>query len=205
VSEADPAARAKALMERLDREAREGGNLLNPDAEMTRMLCEGLAVNLERYGYPSCPCRLAAGKRDDDLDLICPCDYRDPDLAEFGACYCGLYVSEDVAAGRKPLRSIPERRPPPGEGRAGKAAAAPRGGRTPVWRCRVCGYLCAAEHPPGRCPVCKAAADRFEAFGFPVPVPVWRCKVCGYLCAAEHPPGKCPVCKAAADRFEGFA
>lgn len=34
-----------------------------------------------------------------------------------------------------------------------------------MWRCIVCGYLCAREKPPAVCPICKAKADRFEEFG----------------------------------------
>ena len=34
----------------------------------------------------------------------------------------------------------------------------------PVWRCKVCGYLCARDEPPGLCPVCKAGKERFERF-----------------------------------------
>jgi len=34
----------------------------------------------------------------------------------------------------------------------------------PIWRCRVCGYLCARERPPGVCPICGAKHDRFERF-----------------------------------------
>jgi rubrerythrin len=34
----------------------------------------------------------------------------------------------------------------------------------PVWRCRVCGYLCARDEPPAVCPVCKAQKERFERF-----------------------------------------
>jgi rubrerythrin len=34
----------------------------------------------------------------------------------------------------------------------------------PVWRCRVCGYLCARDNPPEKCPVCKASKERFEKF-----------------------------------------
>jgi rubrerythrin len=34
----------------------------------------------------------------------------------------------------------------------------------PVWRCRVCGYLCARDGPPEVCPICKAKKDRFERF-----------------------------------------
>ena len=76
-----------ALYARLDREAESGGYHLNPDRAFTRALAEGLAANLTRYGYMSCPCRLASGDRREDLDIICPCDYRDADLAEYDACY----------------------------------------------------------------------------------------------------------------------
>ena len=156
-----------ALHERLDREAEEGGYHLNPDRVFVRGLVRGLIVNTKRYGYQSCPCRLAAGEKKADLDIICPCDYRDPDLAEYGACYCALYVSDDILAGRKKAGSIPERRPPP-EARAGP----PLQGTTPVtlslqypvWRCRVCGYLCARDQPPAVCPICKAKKERFEKF-----------------------------------------
>jgi rubrerythrin len=41
-----------------------------------------------------------------------------------------------------------------------------RGKGLPVWRCKVCGYLCAREFPPPICPICKAKADRFEPFEF---------------------------------------
>ena len=75
------------LYERLGREAAAGGYELNPDPDFTRALVEGLAVNQERYGYPACPCRLAAGDRRQDLDVICPCDYRDADLTDYDSCY----------------------------------------------------------------------------------------------------------------------
>jgi ferredoxin-thioredoxin reductase catalytic subunit len=160
---------AEALQERLDREAGEGGYHLNPDAAFVRGLVRGLLVNTKRYGYMSCPCRLAAGVKREDLDIICPCDYRDPDLAEYGACYCALYVSEEVLAGKRKAGSIPERRPAPGARGsvvpvAAAAAASPFSLKYPVYRCRVCGYLCARNEPPDTCPVCKAKKDRFERF-----------------------------------------
>jgi len=75
------------LYDRLKNEAEAGGYRLNPDALFTRDLVKGLIVNERRYGYWACPCRLASGNKRDDLDIICPCDYRDPDLAEHGCCY----------------------------------------------------------------------------------------------------------------------
>jgi len=98
------------LFDRLDREAEEGGYHLNPDEEFTKELVQGLIVNTRRYGYRACPCRLAAGDRKSDLDIICPCDYRDPDLTDYGACFCGLYVSENIASGKQTVSSIPDRR-----------------------------------------------------------------------------------------------
>jgi len=158
----------EALYRKLEREAEAAGYHLNPDVEFTRELVRGLLINQRRYGYPSCPCRLAAGVKEEDLDIICPCDYRDADLAEYGACYCGLYVSLAVLRGERELGAIPERRPPEEVRKRGKEAG-PAAGLTgllpyPVWRCRVCGYLCARPEPPEVCPICKARKERFERF-----------------------------------------
>jgi len=157
-----------ALLEKLEREAEASGYRLNPDREFARELVRSLLLNQERYGYWACPCRLAAGVKAEDLDIICPCDYRDADLNEFGACFCALYVSAEVAAGERPAASIPERRPPAAARRAARAdgSLATPAGRLPlpVWRCKVCGYLCAREEPPGVCPICKAKKERFERF-----------------------------------------
>ncbi len=153
--------------EKLDREAEAAGYYLNPDMEMTRQLIRGILVNEKRYGYGACPCRLAADDREADLDIICPCDYRDADLNEYGNCYCGLYVSRPVVDGEREVQSIPERRPPKAEREKGEQTGIVGSiGELsqPVWRCKVCGYLCARGEPPGVCPVCKAGKERFERF-----------------------------------------
>jgi ferredoxin-thioredoxin reductase catalytic subunit len=168
-----PQKKVDALYKKLDREARAAGYNLNPDEDFTKGLVEGLLVNEARYGYWACPCRLADGEREKDLDIICPCDYRDPDLIDHGACYCALYVSDAVRDGEQELQPIPERRPPGGptaqeeaeeeEDHEEEFVGFTRSG-IPVWRCKVCGYLCARPRPPLKCPVCKADQDRFERF-----------------------------------------
>ncbi|MGB9700267.1 MAG: ferredoxin-thioredoxin reductase catalytic domain-containing protein [Thermodesulfobacteriota bacterium] len=155
------------LYERLRKEAESGGYYLNPDISFTKELIKGLLVNEKRYGYWACPCRLASGIKEEDLDIICPCDYRDADLLEFGSCYCALYVSQAVIRGEKKITSIPERRPPSAERKKVKSREESLPLSTlplPIWRCRVCGYLCARESPPEVCPICKAKKDRFERF-----------------------------------------
>ncbi len=153
--------------ERIKKDAESGGYHLNPDIEFTKGLIKGLLIDEARYGYQSCPCRLSMGSKEENLDIICPCDYRDQDVVEYGACYCALYVSQQVLDGAQPLQSIPERRPPRQQRKksivsqvSATLAALP----LPVWRCKVCGYLCARDGPPEICPICKAKKDRFERF-----------------------------------------
>jgi ferredoxin-thioredoxin reductase catalytic subunit len=153
------------LYQKLNREAEASGYHLNPDVDFTKDLARGILINQKRYGYWACPCRLASGIKAEDLDIICPCDYRDPDLTDYGACYCALYVSDVVLKGEKAVGSIPERRPSVEERL--KEKQKPKAVSElplPVWRCKVCGYLCARESPPEVCPICKAKKDRFEKF-----------------------------------------
>jgi ferredoxin-thioredoxin reductase catalytic subunit/rubredoxin len=171
------------LYSRLEKEAKQGGYNLNPDGEFARGLVKGLLVNERRYGYQACPCRLAADDKIVDLDIICPCYYRDADVTEFGACYCALYVSKAVLKGEQKLGSILERRPPQemrqklkpqpetqSQSLPSASVAEPGYGpgtlklSVPVWRCLVCGYLCGRDGPPEICPICKAGKERFERF-----------------------------------------
>jgi ferredoxin-thioredoxin reductase catalytic subunit len=134
-----------------------------------------LLKNEERYGYPSCPCRLASGKLELDRDIICPCDYRDPDINEYGMCYCALYVREDVHEGKTAIQPIPERRPTEKQARAytiskeqateekqtTKKLEAASEIKMKLWYCKQCGYICFREEPPYVCPVCKAKKEMF--------------------------------------------
>ena len=157
------------LLQALSQTAETAGYHLNPDPEFTRELVKSLLINEQRYGYQACPCRLASADKGKDLDIVCPCDYRDPDLNDFGACFCALYVSDAVLNGAQQITSIPERRSR--ERKTGVTVSqnsiqspVPDSLPFPVWRCKVCGYLCAREKPPGTCPICKAGQERFERF-----------------------------------------
>lgn len=157
------------LYEKIVRDAEASGYHINPDRAFVFSLMDGLQANLERYGYLACPCRLADGEKSADLDVICPCDYRDPDLTDFSACFCALYVSAEIARGEKEVESIPDRRPAD----RGQSTTSDESSQEqpklsslpyPVWRCKVCGYLCARNAPPETCPICKVKKERFERF-----------------------------------------
>jgi len=172
---------------RAEADARTSGCYLNPDREFLSNLLDGLKANEERYGYPSCPCRLATGKFELDRDIICPCDYRDPDVAEHGCCYCALFVRKDVFEGKTAVQPVPERRPLEKQNRAyghpveptvprvsettaGQAATAAGQVKLRMWYCKQCGYVCFREEPPYVCPICKAKREFFAEITMQVDV-----------------------------------
>jgi ferredoxin-thioredoxin reductase catalytic subunit/rubredoxin len=167
------------VQQRAEADAKFHGYHLNPDQDFLRNLLEGLKLNEERYGYPTCPCRLATGKLEFDRDIICPCDYRDPDVEEYGACYCALYVRNDLYEGKTPVQPIPERRPLTKQTRAYEIMASTttlekqaepavtisKGAleiKLKFWRCKQCGYVVFREDPPYICPICKAKKEMFS-------------------------------------------
>ena len=99
------------LYDILSRYAASQGIRLNKDRDFVMDILRGLLTNEARYGYRSCPCRLAWGVKEKDADVICPCVYRDPDIEEYGSCYCELYVSSEWNEGKMKRQVVPERRP----------------------------------------------------------------------------------------------
>ena len=98
------------LYDRLRQIQEPQGYFFNNDREHTFGLLRALFTNKDRYGYMSCPCRLAAEEREKDKDIICPCVYREPDVQEYDSCYCGLYVSAAWNERGIERRLVPERR-----------------------------------------------------------------------------------------------
>lgn len=156
---------------RAERDATRNRMHLCPVPDLLNDLLKGLAENEERYGYPSCPCRIASGEIENDRDIICPCDYRDPDVEEYGQCYCALYVNETVYKGEQPPESIPERRPMEKQmaslGFSDEASEksliagdAQSTGRRLLY-CKQCGYTLFREEPPYKCPICQAKRELF--------------------------------------------
>jgi ferredoxin-thioredoxin reductase catalytic chain len=78
---------AEQLYETLRKVQEPKGYFFNRKREKVVDLLDGLLTNRERYGYMSCPCRLASGNRDWDRDIICPCIYREEDIRAYGRCY----------------------------------------------------------------------------------------------------------------------
>jgi len=170
----------QVVRSRAEADARTYGYYLTPDPELLQAFLEGLKANEERYGYPSCPCRLAAGKFEFDRDIICPCDYRDPDVLEYGACYCRLYVTKEVYQSKQ-LPTVPERRPIEKQAKA---------------------YETASEKPKDMEGRTSAGTTKIETKAIETPkAKLWYCKQCGYVVFRDDAPYICPICKAKREMF----
>lgn len=178
------------VRQRAEADAKTYGYYLTPDPELLQAFFEGLKTNENRYGYPLCPCRLASGKFEFDRDIICPCDYRDPDIAQYGACYCRLYVNKAVFESKN-LPEVPERRPIEKQNRAYEPKTATA--TTPASTSQAAEKTGAAQEA-------KPAASQTSVGE--VKKKLWYCKQCGYVAFREDPPYVCPICKAKREMFE---
>lgn len=177
------------VRQRAEADAKTYGYYLTPDPDLRQAFFEGLKINEDRYGYPLCPCRLASGKFEFDRDIICPCDYRDPDVAQYGACYCRLYVNKAVFESKN-LPDVPERRPVEKQNRAYKRAAATA---IPAPTDR---QVKQQEKPQA------SQQAKPESASGEVEKKLWYCKQCGYVVYREDAPYICPICKAKHEMFE---
>lgn len=68
---------------------------VNPDAARVALLIEGIFENEKNHGLKFCPCRLISKDPDEDIKLICPCNFPGHETyreLERGECWCGLFI-----------------------------------------------------------------------------------------------------------------
>ncbi len=67
---------------------------LNPDTEHISFTIEGILRNERTVGLKYCPCRVPSGNFEEDLKLICPCNFVEQETwEEQGRCWCGLFIN----------------------------------------------------------------------------------------------------------------
>lgn len=68
---------------------------VNPDRDKVDLLVRGIFENERNHGLKYCPCRLCTKVREEDLKIVCPCNFTIHEtykgLAD-GECWCGLFV-----------------------------------------------------------------------------------------------------------------
>ncbi len=68
---------------------------VNPDIKRVETLLKGMFDNERNHGLKYCPCRLITKNFEEDLKLICPCNFRIHETykdKEDGECWCGLFL-----------------------------------------------------------------------------------------------------------------
>ena len=68
---------------------------VNPDVERVALLMEGMDANEQNHGLRYCPCRLRSKDFEEDLKIVCPCNFLIHETyqgREKGECWCGLFI-----------------------------------------------------------------------------------------------------------------
>lgn len=68
---------------------------VNLDADKVNLLLTGIFENEKNHGFKFCPCRLRTKDWEEDLKLICPCNFPIHETykgVKDGECWCGLFV-----------------------------------------------------------------------------------------------------------------
>mgnify|MGYP001566310590 CR=1 FL=1 len=71
----------------------QSGIKLNPNIGKVRRLAKGVLENEKNHGLKFCPCRLTSGNLEEDLKLVCPCNFFiQKTWQEKKECWCGLFL-----------------------------------------------------------------------------------------------------------------
>ncbi len=66
---------------------------LNENKEIVETLAGGVLTNEKNHGLKFCPCRIKTGDFEEDLKIVCPCNFKAQQTwKEKGKCWCGLFV-----------------------------------------------------------------------------------------------------------------
>lgn len=69
---------------------------LNPSWMMSTNLEIWLSEMEATFGKRYCPCFEPSGDAELDKKMLCPCEFIDDEIAEYGTCHCALFGSPDL-------------------------------------------------------------------------------------------------------------
>jgi len=79
--------------------------MVNPDREKVALLLDGIFSNESHHGLKYCPCRLMSKDFDEDLKIVCPCNFLIHETykgVDKGECWCGLFIRRPKTIEVKP-------------------------------------------------------------------------------------------------------
>ncbi|MBS3060347.1 MAG: hypothetical protein J4432_02465 [DPANN group archaeon] len=70
--------------------------ILNPNVPVVHQLAKGVLDNEKNHGLKYCPCRVKTGDMEEDIKLLCPCNFQvQKTWRERGECWCNLFWKSD--------------------------------------------------------------------------------------------------------------
>jgi ferredoxin-thioredoxin reductase catalytic chain len=85
----------KIWQEWIDRQSQDPKFILNPDKKIVERLAQGVLTNEKNKSLKFCPCRITTGNKEQDIKLICPCNFKSQKTwIEKQECWCGLFVKK---------------------------------------------------------------------------------------------------------------
>ena len=69
---------------------------LNPSWMMTTNLKSNLCEMESTFGKRYCPCFEPSGDKTLDKKMMCPCEYIEDEIKEYGTCHCALFGPADL-------------------------------------------------------------------------------------------------------------
>ncbi len=72
------------------------GYVLNPNLMMSKNLEVWLSEMEATFGKRYCPCFEPSGDRELDKKMLCPCEFIEDEIEEYGTCHCALFGRADL-------------------------------------------------------------------------------------------------------------
>jgi len=90
----EPAKKQQRWMEKY---CEQNGYVINPNWMMATNLKSNLCEMDATFGKRYCPCFEPSGDKELDKKMMCPCEYVEDEIKEYGTCHCALFGPADLS------------------------------------------------------------------------------------------------------------
>ncbi len=80
----------------IEKYTKQKGYVLNPNPMMSKNLEVWLSEMEATFGKRYCPCFEPSGDAELDKKMLCPCEFIEDEIEEYGTCHCALFGSADL-------------------------------------------------------------------------------------------------------------
>ena len=90
----EPAKKQQRWMEKY---CEQNNYVMNPSWMMATNLKSNLCEMEETFGKRYCPCFEPSGDKELDKKMMCPCEFVEDEIKEYGTCHCALFGPADLS------------------------------------------------------------------------------------------------------------